>query len=118
MPSKSNVLSSQLKQSAVYWANAKAGAEGGRTFDTPSEILVRWEQKQELFIDANAREVRSSAVVFVDIDMKEGEYLYLGTLADLGAETDPMKIDEAYEIRAVESIPDIKAEKFVRRVFL
>lgn len=122
MSSKSKLLTHNLNQTAVYWGSPASDGAGGRTFGSayPEEINVRWEQKQELFIDANGQEVRSNAVVFVGQDVDLGGYLYLGTLEDLSSaeEADPLTTRGAYEIRGLGKMPDLKAGRFVRKIWL
>jgi len=119
-PSRSNLLTDKLKQTAVYWGNPQSDGAGGRTFDDPVEISVRYEERQELFIDTNGQEARSRAVVYLSQDVAMGGYLYLGDLDDLSSaeEGDPLLVQAAYEIRGFEKTPGIKAERFLRKVWL
>ena len=114
------MLTNQLKQTAVYWGNPQSDGYGGRDFDDAVEISVRWQDRQELFIDAQGREQTSRAVVYVATDLSIGGYLYLGELADLSSaeEGDPLSVSTAYEIRAISKTPDIGADRFVRKVWL
>lgn len=120
MTSRSKMLENQLRQAACYWGNPQSDGYGGRTFDDPVEIDVRWVDRQEMFVDTQAREQVSRAVVCVAIDLDVGGYLYLGTLVDLSSaeEGDPLSVSAAYEIRAISKTPNIRADQFVRRVWL
>lgn len=120
MTSRSKMLTNQLKQIAVFWGNSQSDGYGGRTFDDAVEISVRWSNRQEMFVDTQAREQVSRAVVHTAIDLEVGGYLYLGELADLSSaeEGDPLSISTAYEIRAFSKTPSIRADQFVRKVWL
>lgn len=120
MTSRSKMLENQLKQTAVYWGNPQSDGYGGRTFEDPVEINVRWSDRQEMFVDAQAREQTSRAVVHTATDLVVGGYLYLGTLADLSSaeEGDPLSLSTAYEIRAFSKTPNIRADNFVRKAWL
>ena len=120
MTSRSKLLENQLNQTAVYWGNPSSDGYGGRTFDVPAEISVRWQDRQELFVDAQGREQTSRAVVYVATDLVIGGYLYLGELADLSSaeEGDPLSVSTAYEIRAISKTPDIGADRFARKLWL
>ena len=109
-----------LNQTAVYWGSPTSDGITGRTFDAAIEVDVRWEERQELFIDSQGQERRSRAVVFIDHDMVLGGYLFLGDLDDLSSseEADPFEIDEAYEILSYKKIPDLDGTGFVRQVWL
>lgn len=118
-PSQSTMFTHNLKQTAVYWGDPKNDGFGGRTFDAPVEISVRWEETSELFIDASGQEARSRAVVYVAQDVDIGGYLYLASLDDLSSALEgPMQIEKAYEIRGFAKIPSIKADKFMRKAWL
>ena len=119
-PSKTKRLTHWLRHTAVYWGSPVSDGEGGRTFDNPVELAVRWEERHDLFMDAQGQEQQSSAVVFVAQDVVVGGYLFLGDLDDLSSaeEGDPLNVDGAYEIRQFDKIPDLKATSFLRRAWL
>ena len=108
-----------LHQTALYWASPTPNGWGGSTWDDPVEVSCRWEQKQELFIDATGEEVRSQAVVFLSQDVDVGGYFMLGDLDDISSDTEaPDDVAGAFEIRGFAKIPNIKATQFVRKVWL
>jgi hypothetical protein len=113
-------LSRNRRQTAVYWANPVNPGDGSQTFDTPVEVDVRWEERQELFTDAEGVERVSNAVVFVGSDMVVDEYLFLGELTDLASseEADPNSVANTQKIRGFRKIPDIRNKYFERKVFL
>ena len=45
-----------LNQTAVYWGSPSYDGYSKRTFATPVEVSVRWEDKQELFTDSQGKE--------------------------------------------------------------
>lgn len=113
------------KQSAVYFA--LGGTEsGGTNYDdhgnlqwaAPVQIKCRWTDKNEIFISAQGDERVSHAMVLVDRDLAVGGVLMLGTLTDVTDLNDPKQNDNAWEIQAFHKIPDFKAKKFLRKVFL
>lgn len=120
MTSRSTMLANQLNQVAVYWSNPQSDGYGGRTFDDAVEIAVRWADRQEMFVDTQAREQLSRAVVHTATDLAIGGYLYLGTLAGLSSaeEGDPLSVSSAYEIRAFKKTPNIRADQFARKAWL
>ncbi len=119
-PSKSNRLTHWLKQTAVYWGSPVSDGQGGRTFDNPVELAVRWEERHDLFVDPQGQEKQSSAIVYIGQDVVVGAYLFLGDLDDLSSaeEDDPMNVDGAYEIRQFDKTSDLKATSFLRRAWL
>ena len=119
-PSKSKRFTHSLKQTAVYWGAPVSTGAGGRTFADAVELDVRWEERHDMFIDAQGQEKQSSAVVFISQDVVVGGYLFLGDLDDLssGEEADPMIVSGAYEIRQFDKIPDAKGSSFMRKAWL
>lgn len=110
----------QLWQTAVYWGSPAADGLGGKTFADPVEIPVRWEERQELFVDAAGQEQRSRAVVYLVQDVALDGYLFLGTLAQLteGEEADPQTLKEALPIRGFAKIPAVRGAAYLRTAWL
>lgn len=106
-----------LKQTAVYWGAPIPDGYGGYTYASPVEIKVRWSDKQEKFINQNMEEVLSKSVVMLDQDVVIGGQLALTDLVSLSSSQTP-EDNDAYEIKAFSKTPDIRATKFVRKIWL
>ena len=108
-------------QTAVYWGTGVEDGYGKKTFATPREVLVRWEDKTVLHKDKDGKETTTIATVMVQEDMELGGLLYLGSLntfSPLELE-DPYALDNVYEITAFDKIPLFRStDKFVRKVYL
>ena len=119
MSGRSRLLVHGLSQAAVHWGTPTNDGYGGRAFASTTDILVRWEDKHELFKDSQGREVVSRAVVFVDRDIPVGDFLMLGTVAGLtpGA-AQPSDNAEAFEVRSFTKIPDLMGTRFTRKAWL
>lgn len=116
-----DLISRMRKQTAVYWSTPVEDGYGGAAFADPVEITVRWEERQELFIDQMGNEVRSNAVAYVGQDVDLGGYLYLGELTDLDStviEPADVTTGNVYEIRGFSKSPTIGGTKFVRKAWL
>ena len=119
MTSRSTVFKKQLAQTAILWINPTPDGYGGVTFNDGIDIKVRWEDKNELFVDQQGKTSTSRAQVFVDRDIAIGSYLMLGSVNDLASGTDePFLNQTAYEVRSFDKVPDIRATKFTRSVWL
>jgi len=118
-----NYLIKNLKQTVVYWGNPETTGVG-YSYDNAIEINGRWEDRQEIFIDADGRKQLSQAVVYVDQDVDVNGYLYLGELEDLGDSSsamdwsDPQIVSGSYMIRAFKKTPNLKATDWMRKVWL
>jgi hypothetical protein len=113
------------KQQAVYWPLGSADS-GGVDYDNygniqhaaPIQIKCRWTDKNELFIGPNGEQRTSKAKVLVDRDVSVGGMLMLGVLADVIDLATHKENKEAWEIQAFHKIPDLRAKRFLRKVFL
>lgn len=106
------VRTSRLTETITYWAPASNDGFGGVGYAAPVPRLARWEDKAELFRDAQGREVTSSAVVFVDADVENAGHLYRGVSASASP------ITGSKEIRAVGKIDNLTGFKRVLQVWL
>lgn len=107
-------------QNAVYWPPTGPDGFGGSTYGTAVDIAVRWESRQEIYVDKDAREARSLAVVYPDRELMTEGLMYLGTLADLasGQEADPFSITGIQEIKSAQSSPSVNGREFLYKVWL
>jgi hypothetical protein len=105
-------------QTAVYWGNPTNDGYGGFTFDSPVEIMCRWDDVSKVDVgpDGNIQLTRSSIMVTQDLD--ELGYLYLGSLDDFDSTVDtskPQDIQGAYIIHRFDKTPMVfKTDEFVR----
>lgn len=109
------------KQTIIYWANPTTDGFGGYTYTAPVDIIGRWEEKQEMFLDKEGKETLSRAMVYLSQDVSLGGFLYLGALADLASpidETHPKNVSGTFEIRQITKIPDVKGVSFERKAIL
>ena len=103
-----------LNQTGTYWAPSTKDGWGGKAFVAPTEVSVRWVEKQELFKNTEGADQLSQAVVLIDQDVSVGGYLYLGT----STEAKPQDQDDTAEIQAFRKAPNIRATDYVRKVWL
>lgn len=103
------------KQQATYWPTSPDGF-GGDTFSTPVLIMVRWEDRREKYVSQlDRQEVVSKAVVFVDRDMKIGDYLCLGNYV---SNPDPSSLSGAYKIQKFDLVTDLRTVSTMNRAVL
>lgn len=106
---------SKYKQTATYWAPSTLNEYNEQSFGSPATISVRWEEKTEQFIDKQTGEEQiSQSIVYMDTDVVENGFLYLGTSAD----SDPRDTTKSFLIRRVDKSPNIKGSKYTRKVWL
>ena len=104
-----------LRQTATYWAPASvSGVYQTPTWTVPVAISVRWEEKSERFVDRGGAELMSSATVWLNQDVVEGGYLFLGT----SVIASPKSVDGAFPIKKFDSQTDIKGRLTVRKALL
>ena len=108
-------------QKAVYWdGSAQVDGYGTPIYQTPVEIDVRWEIKNELYVDRHGNEKTSQAIAYPDTELKLNGYLYLGELGDLSVEeqADPELLDDAYIISAIQKTPDLNNIEILFKAWL
>lgn len=109
-----------LNQTATYWERLDPDGLGGWDWEDPVEIDVRWDELQELLVDANGEEFISRGEVLLNQDVKPGDYLYLGELTSAMEDSAsvPTNIEGAWEVKKFEKIPTIDATEFVRTAWV
>lgn len=104
-----------MHQEATYWSPLANDGFGGMTFNTPIEILCRWQNDAVLFRDTEGREVTSSSIVYPNQELAVRGYLALG---DQTATPDPRDLADAFEIRQVGQSPSLDATRVLFKAFL
>jgi len=115
------MIGSFRKQKAVFWADSEENdGFGSPVYETPVEINVRWKKVNELFIDEYGKEKTSNAIVYPDIEISNGDYLYLGLLDDLTTEQkeDPKLLDDVFSVKKIEKVVDINNIDSLFKVWL
>lgn len=108
------VRTTDLNQTATYWARQGTDGLGGYAYAAPVTIACRWQNTNDMFRDQQGREVVSAAVVYVDREMAIGDYLYLGT----SAAADPKSVSGSEEIRGYNTSPDLSNSEILVKVML
>lgn len=125
------IISRMRKQNAIYWPPATADDYGRPAHGTLVELIlvpggvnrrVRWEGKNEEFVDASGTTALSNAVVYVPAipggEIKTGGFLWLGDRASLTDEAVPGNNTGAHEVRRFDTMPNFKATETLRTVYL
>lgn len=111
-------ISRMRKQKAVWWErSATPDASGTYTFGNPVEIDCRWVDRVDEFVNAQGQEQTSKSKVYVDREMKPGDWLRLGEL-ESDMTNEPFDHEDAYEIQRFDRTPNLKATKFLLTAYL
>ena len=117
-------ISSKLSQTAVYWGSPQEDGYGGQTFADPIEIPCRWEDKVQILGTITGQQTIgyqniSRTVVYVDRDLDEEGYLWLGTLDGIEDNVNPKDVPRAWIIKRFEKSPALgSTTEFLRKAFL
>jgi len=103
-----------LQEPVTYWAPSDVNNFGDPSFVAPTTVMVKWEDRTELFIDGEGREQRSKSVVYVDTDLLIGGYLFRG----ISSTADPLSVSGAFMIKDFRKISDFEIEVHERRAML
>ena len=66
------IIKRMRKQNAVYWPFVSINQFGEKSVGDPVQIKVRWEDKNEEFLDTQGQIQMSKAIVYVDRDIVNG----------------------------------------------
>jgi len=102
-------------QEATYWASLPMDGYGERSFAAPVLIKCRWEDRTGLRIQKEDEVVESRAIVYPQVDIAKGGYLYLG---DGTATADPQDLDDAYMIQDYRTVPSVNGKITLRKAIL
>lgn len=105
-----SVISKIRRQKAVYWPKLSDGNDGKALLGDAVEIDCRWEDRVEMTVDQQGRELVSSAFVYVDRAVTPGGFLWQGRLTACPY-TDPAEAwrnDGAREIKRRDILPNFK----------
>lgn len=104
-----------MEQEITYWPPLGNDGFGGVEYAAPDLIIGRYQRKNELFRDDQAREVVSSAIVYTGQGLETKGYLALG---DYTKFDNPISLEEAYEIRSVGESPNLRNSEVLNKAWL
>ena len=108
-------------QTAIYWEPTGVDQYGQRTYASPRETKVRWDDSAEAISTNDGDQIVSKARLIVVEELKYQGYLLLGELDDFTGQdiTNPKEVEKAYEIKRTDTNPLFRStDKFVRQVWL
>ena len=107
------LIPSSFNQIALYWESTAQ--------EKPDFLLVRWEDRQERFMEPDGNESISSALVYLrNTHVKLGGYLFLvgKECKDVSTYQEARFLTEAKKIRQIERIPNLRNATQQRRAIL
>ena len=104
----------KFPQTATYWSPSGVDGFGKQTFSAPQQIDVRWQERQELFVNAEGENDVSRAAVYCNQLVEKGGYLFLGSESSM----DPESVTEAFRIKALSRSPNITATRELIKAWL
>lgn len=111
-----------LNQDIVIWRPGALDAGGNTAWVTAADLTGRWQEKGELFLDANGERQLSKAVAYFDggTDIPIDSRLFLGEAADLDSNqlSDPSTVTAAARVVQVDDSPGVDAVDSLIKVFL
>ena len=103
-----------MTQSATYWAPGASNVYGKIAFGSPVIIKCRWQEKAELFKDAQGNQLVSSAIVYPNQALSREGYLFLGE----SVSTSPRELLGAFEIKQIGSSPSLGGSQELNKAWL
>lgn len=106
------------KQVCIHWQRIGTTSYGQPTWANPVDLACRWSDQVVKYVNAQGEEKVSNAVVFVD-GVGVGDVLMLGSVSDTGLnESSPLQNSDAWEVKRVDSIPNLKNTVTWYKVYL
>jgi hypothetical protein len=120
------ILKKIRKQKAVYWEYLGPDQFNQPKFATPVELLVRWEETTQVFLNSKGVNQISKARVWLDesptpaVPVKMQGVLWKGALASLDTnhQAKPFSNPGAWQISKIDEKPTLLATQFVRWAWL
>ncbi len=107
------IYTTDLKQDATLWSiTESSGAFAEPVYAAPVAIKVRWEERSELFTNADGEEQTARDIIYLGIDVKAGDFLALGTFIDAAPVTTSRMVKD------FRKIPELNGRLFERRALL
>lgn len=97
-------------QTVVYWEFEGIDEFSSPQFADAVERQVRWDETSEIVSDSTGREFVSRAQLLTPDDMVEQSYVWLGQLADLPADPEPLETAGAFEIKKMDRHPLFRSQ--------
>ena len=112
-------IEGKLNQKCVHWLKTGSDKYDMPTYGTPTEIDCRWDDVTELFMSLKGELEPSRSTVYSLTDFHPDDMLWYGTMAEYTAQHDGEDVRTfAHTVRRADSIPDIRAEVYLRMAFL
>lgn len=119
MPDAADDLTKRYRrQPCVRWVRTGVDQFNKPTYGAPSDELVRWTDKQIEYVTPAETRAVSNSVVLIGEDLKPGDRLKLGTIAQLTAGKPPHQQPNSFEIKQFNKVPDRSGTRFLRKAIL
>lgn len=105
-------------QSAVWWPRTGIDANGLPTYGTARELKVRWEEVNEVYTSRGGQSLVSRSKVYLGEDVREGDVLWKGALADVGDPVNPLNNAAVFEVTVFNKTPNLRATDYLRIAYL
>ena len=108
-----SLIKRMRKQLAVLWTrNAQPDGYGEYAFAHPVQIKCRWDDMFSEVVGRDGQLTASSATVYVDRPVQVGDKLKKGAM-DTDTPDDPRNDRLAFEVKATESYPNLRAKEYL-----
>lgn len=118
-------LSRLLNQTATYWGSPEPDGYGGLRFAAPVVIAVRWEDRIDLFLDADGNERRSQGRVYSTYPLENNAFIMLGDQTSTTSTTSTGTSNatftpshRAWQIKRVDQTPSLDGDQTLYKAFL
>lgn len=113
-----NLMPDILVMDCVYWTFTGDDDFGNPVYGEPEQIKCRWEDTQQQYVSRTGEVTVSSALVYVDRDMKLDDVLWNGNFATIVDMEKPFRNPGAKQVQEWMKLPNLDGDLFIRSVHL
>lgn len=97
-----NLVTKYLTDSVTYWLKSGVNLEGNPTWGSPVTVSARWIERDDIFVDTNGRERRSTTQIYCETKLPIGTRVYLGTSLSGFPENDAFEVKMTIMNKAID----------------
>lgn len=99
-----NLVTKYLTDTITYWLKSGVNLEGNPTWGSPVTISARWLERDDLYVDTNGIERRSTTQIYSTTKLPIGTRVYLGTSVSASPESDAFEIKMTTTYKAIDGV--------------
>ncbi|QDP62309.1 MAG: hypothetical protein Unbinned8472contig1000_9 [Prokaryotic dsDNA virus sp.] len=101
------LLMNHRNEAITLWRQAGQDVFNKATYDSPVTFQGRYQESENVYMDEMGRELVSNTAIFVELELKVGDWVALGTHADTSPVATARQIKRVNQLRFVSQSADV-----------